>query len=373
MHPAIKKAIETSPNRAITYSTFIQLALYDADNGYYMKNIEKIGRKGDFFTNSNVSSLYAQQFASFFIKLVDEGWVQPTICEIGGGTGRFALDVLTEWEKQSPNTFSMLRYKIVETSPFHRKMQQQKLHQFSNVEQFHSLEQIPTFSGIIFSNELFDAFPVEVIENTAHGLMEVLVTLNEQGELVEKQIPLQNEAALQYLHVHNLQLKIGQRFEVPLQMSGFVQQIARCMQQGVCITVDYGYTNEEWMHPVHREGSLRGYYKHQLIRNPLLHPGEMDVTSHIHWDELQRAGELDGLETVLRHKQTSFLLSTGILEKLVDHHDRNPFSEKQKHNRAIRSLILQGSMSDYFNVSIQQKGLSNFSIEGLLDSSMLQV
>lgn len=371
MHPVIKKAIQASPEHAISYRTFIQLALYDETYGYYMREQEKIGRQGDFFTSSNISSIYAQQFASFFIKLVEGGWVPPIVCEIGGGTGRFAFDVLTEWKKESPDTFSSLQYIIIETSPYHRKLQLQKLHPFSNVKQLTSIEQISSFSGIVFSNELFDAFPVEVIENTEHGLVEVLVTLNEQDELVEKQVPLQNKAILQYLHSHNLHLKDGQRFEIPLQMSEFVHQLANCIEQGICISVDYGYTNEEWMHPLHREGSLRGYYKHQLIRNPLLHPGEMDITSHIHWDELEKAGEEVGLKTVLRVKQTRFLLSTGIMQKLINHNDNNPFSEKNKQNRAIRSLILQGSMSDYFHVSIQQKGVSSFSLGDLLDTSML--
>ena len=54
------------------------------------------------------------------------------------------------------------------------------------------------------------------------------------------------------------------------------------------ISVDYGYTNEEWQEPIRRDGSLRGYYKHKLMNNVLVHPGEMDITSHIHWDVLQK-------------------------------------------------------------------------------------
>jgi SAM-dependent MidA family methyltransferase len=47
----------------------------------------------------------------------------------------------------------------------------------------------------------------------------------------------------------------------------------------------------------------------------------------------------------------------GILEELADHYDANPFSETSKKNRAIRSLIMPGSMSNSFDVIIQGKGI----------------
>ena len=64
------------------------------------------------------------------------------------------------------------------------------------------------------------------------------------------------------------------------------------------ISVDYGYSNEEWQEPIRRDGSLRGYYQHKLMNNVLVHPGEMDITSHIHWDVLEKIGEKYGLQTV---------------------------------------------------------------------------
>ena len=79
------------------------------------------------------------------------------------------------------------------------------------------------------------------------------------------------------------------------------------------------------MHPARQEGSLRGYYEHKLIRNPLAHPGEMDLTTHIHWDELKEMFSLQGMNTVWHKKQSEFLLAAGILDQLTDHQDRNPF------------------------------------------------
>ncbi len=150
---------------SISYSTYMNLVLYTEGHGYYMKEREKIGRQGDFFTSSNVSSVFAKTFAKLFIRLVENGEVASNICEVGGGTGKFAYDVLQEWKQLSPKTFIDLNYSMIEVSPFHRKLQQEQLGSFSNVSYYTSYSEIgDSFEGILFSNELFDAFPVEIIE-----------------------------------------------------------------------------------------------------------------------------------------------------------------------------------------------------------------
>ncbi|WP_020062634.1 class I SAM-dependent methyltransferase [Bacillus sp. 123MFChir2] len=369
MEYVLKQAMEKEEDGSISYSTYMSLALYDVNNGYYMKEREKIGRQGDFFTSSNVSSVYAKTFAHFFIRLVKAGVVAPHICEIGGGTGRFAYDVLQEWQTISPDTFVNLQYSLIEVSPFHRRLQKQQLLSFSNVSQYASYDELgAAFTGIVFSNELFDAFPVEVIEKRDDMLYEVRVKYNSGDELVEVLRPLDNEYIVNYLKRYKIELYKGQRFEVPLQMNVYVEQLASWLEEGILITVDYGYTNEEWMHPAHREGSLRSYYEHQLIRNPLQLPGEMDITTHIHWDALKIACEERGIQTVWHTKQREFLLAAGILEQLVNHENRNPFSDSQKKNRAIRSMILQGGMSDAFDVVVQKKGLPEFNLNHYLYS-----
>lgn len=367
MEHVLKQAMEKEVDQSISYSTYISLALYDENNGYYMKEREKIGRQGDFFTSSNVSSVYAKTFAHFFIQLVKAGVVSPHICEIGGGTGRFAYDMLQEWQTISPDTFENMQYSIIEMSPFHRELQKQQLISFSNVSQYASYEELgASFTGIVFSNELFDAFPVEVIEKRENMLYEVRVKYNSEGRLVEVLRPLDCESVIKYLQRHQISLYEGQRFEVPLQMNDYVKQLTSWLQEGLLITIDYGYTNEEWAHPAHREGSMRSYYRHQMIPDPLQFPGEMDITTHIHWDALKAVGEEKGLQTVWHTKQRDFLLAAGILEQLVNHEDCNPFSDKQKQNRAIRSMILQGGMGDAFDVVIQQKGISSLNLEHYL-------
>ena len=55
---------------SISYSTYMNLVLYTEGHGYYMKEREKIGRQGDFFTSSNVSSVFAKTFAKLLFVLL---------------------------------------------------------------------------------------------------------------------------------------------------------------------------------------------------------------------------------------------------------------------------------------------------------------
>lgn len=353
MQNFLKEYIKSNPDNEITYADFITQALYHPQHGYYMKDKIKIGREGDFITSSNVSNIYGQAIAKWFLRQVKDNKLTPTICEIGAGTGRFAQAFIEEWYKQ---TSEMLTYYILEASPYHRKLQQELIPFGENIRQIESLTEITPFEGLIFSNELFDAFPVHVIERHGEQVMEVMIKL-ENEQLVEKLVPLTNERIFTFLAESGLQLADGQRIEIPLQMEEMVAEIAQTIEKGMVLTVDYGYSNEEWQAPWRRAGSLRGYYQHQQINNILLHPGEMDITSHIHFDSLIRLGTRHGLQFMNKWRQDEFLMLTGIIEELQEHYDPNPFSEASKRNRAIRSLILPSGMSSAFHVVLQTKGL----------------
>ncbi|WP_204524708.1 class I SAM-dependent methyltransferase [Litchfieldia alkalitelluris] len=357
----LKKLIEDSPQQAITYEEYMNAVLYDETCGYYMKHIQKIGKQGDFITSSNFSNVFGMLFSKVFSEVCTKNELPFLICEIGGGNGRFAKAVLEEWKKQSPETFDLLTYIIIEKSPYHLKLQQEILLVGEKVLQYASIEEIkgdfPQYEGIIISNELFDAFPVRVIEKHKNELVEIKVSIDPDGNLCERVFSLEDDQIINYLNEQKLSLKENQRFEVPLAMITYLQELSHFLTSGLMITIDYGYTNEEWMLPYHQKGSLRGYLNHQMIKDPLKHPSEMDLTTHISFDALQYYGEKNGLQFIGKLRQDEFLIEAGILEYLQDHHDHDPFSEKAKQNRAIRSLIMNGGISESFHVVIQAKNL----------------
>lgn len=349
----LQNIISQSPNKLISYADFIGAALYHPEFGYYMKEQQKIGRQGDFITTSNISDVYGRLMAKWFSFVCGENHLPFAFCEIGAGNGRFAQAFLQEWT-ETVNT--PLEYIIIETSPYHRKLQKKLLKPYHSVLYMESLNDLIGFEGMIFSNELFDALPVHVIEKEKEELFEIMIGIKNE-QLVEQKVPLINRDILSFLHENQLNLRDRQRIEIPLAMNELLQQISMSLTKGVVVTADYGYTKEEWLDPRRAMGSLRGYYQHKMIDDVLLNPGEMDITTHIHIDHLIQKGEQLDLEFVMKLRQDEFLLKTGILQELEDHYDPNPFSEVGRRNRAIRSLIMPGGISSYFQIVIQQKGL----------------
>ncbi|EKN66279.1 hypothetical protein BABA_16712 [Neobacillus bataviensis LMG 21833] len=349
----LQNLISTSPTGFITYADYIGAALYHPEFGYYMKDKQKIGRQGDFITTSNISDVYGSLVAKWFSHICQTTNLPEVFCEIGAGNGRFAKAFLQEWNDSIKTS---LQYIIVESSPYHRKLQQEMLLPEHSVVQVGSLSELGYAEGMIFSNELFDALPVHVIEKIDGKLFEVMVGAR-NNELYEQKIPLANPDILSFLETSKLDLKEKQRIEIPLAMEKMIQEIATVLTKGLVVTADYGYKNEEWMDPRRAQGSLRGYYQHTMIHDVLQHPGDMDITTHIHFDDLIQKGEQVGLSLLTKLRQDEFLLKAGILKELEDHYDPNPFSEVSKRNRAIRSLVMPSEISSYFHIIVQQKGM----------------
>ena len=342
--------------KMISYNDYIQEVLYHPVYGYYNKNEDKVGSRGDFYTSSNVGDIFGRTLANWFVHIITTYQLPACIVELGGGTGRLAHAILQEINEKHPEVFHQLHYIIVESSHYHQQQQKQLLADNSQVYYYNNLDHLSSIRGIVISNELFDAFPVHVIENKDHQLFEAMITVD-NDVLKESLVPLENSRIFDYLCGQKLILKDGQRLEIPIAMIDFYRSLCRKVEKGMIVTIDYGYLHKEWGEASHRKGSLRGYYQHKMIENVLLYSGNMDITSHIHWDALQSVGMEENVKTEGLFAQNDFLISCGILSYLQNSSSTDPFSFGQKRNRAIRTLIQPGQISSYFKTLIQAKRL----------------
>ena len=351
----LKEQMIASRNNSLTYADFMQIALYHTTYGYYMKDRKKVGKEGDFYTSSNVSNVFGKIFARHFYQVFQTTNLSPLIYEMGGGTGRFAKQLLEELKEIDLAFYKELTYVMIETSAYHISEQKKIIPSDANIVYKASLSECQSINGIIFSNELYDALPVHVVQKKNGEVHELFVSMNEKDELIEVSFPLANEQIKEYINKYSLKLKENQRFEIPLAMLKHLALVNSTMDKGLLYTIDYGYTFDDWQSTELVEGSLRGYYKHELIRDPLLYAGDMDLTTHIHLYALEQFGEELGLQHCFTKKQGEFLLAAGILNLLQENYDPNPFSEKSKQNRAVRSLIMDSGLSKGFTVVVQEK------------------
>src|SRR2546421_5633466 len=149
----------------IPFCDWMRMALYDEHEGYYCRaDRQKWGRAGDYRTSPERSSLFAATFARYFAQLYDQlGRPQEwTIVDVGAGDGHFASRVLQTFQNSFPSVFAATRYVIDEAGSYSRSLARERLKAFggfaSRVE-FRAFDDIEIDPGIVFSNELLDAFP----------------------------------------------------------------------------------------------------------------------------------------------------------------------------------------------------------------------
>src|SRR5262245_5851940 len=122
--------------------------LYHPRFGYYTASVPRIGSQGDFYTSSDVDPIVGRLLAKYFVQ-ISSGFDDFTIVELGAGKGVLARDILSEHR---------FPYRILERSPAMRAHQESLLAGMG-VEWIEGLP--ANLTGCIFSNEFFDALPVD--------------------------------------------------------------------------------------------------------------------------------------------------------------------------------------------------------------------
>src|SRR3954468_14766104 len=169
----------------VTFDWFMEQALYHPELGYYSSGRGRIGRRGDYFTNVSVGPLFGRMLAAQFAEMW-EAMGRPgdfTIVEQGGHNGDFARDVLGTLRERQPALFATVRYGMVEPFPALEAQQKEAVRDFSGqVTWWKSLDAMPGFCGVHFSNELLDSMPVRLVTRDGAGeWQEKLVAEGENG------------------------------------------------------------------------------------------------------------------------------------------------------------------------------------------------
>jgi SAM-dependent MidA family methyltransferase len=319
------------------------------------------GRAGDYRTAPEHSPLFGATFARLFARLYEEldaprDW---TILEAGAGAGHFAHGVLSALQRDYPLVFSATRYAVDELSANSRDSARQRLSEFAErVEFLHPSETKEGSSvGIIFANELLDAFPVHRVTLRDGKLFELFVGLGEGDGFVWTEREPSTPQLAEYFNSAGIVLSEGQVAEVNLGVKEWMSRAAYTFKRAFLIVVDYGAeASDLYMAPHRLQGTLRAFHQHRFADELLALPGEQDLTTTIDWTSVRRIGEALGLQMVSFERQDEFLLRAGLLDQLERMAgDAADETEALILRSSVRELILPGGMSDSFKVMIFKK------------------
>ncbi|MES9993546.1 MAG: class I SAM-dependent methyltransferase [Candidatus Thiodiazotropha sp.] len=345
----IRRTIEKA-NGAIAFDRFMEMALYAPGLGYYVAGSRKFGEQGDFITSPEVSPLFAQCLARQIepiLQQVEAGG----ILEFGAGSGLLASDLLAELEKlgRLPGC-----YLIMEVSPELKTRQLETLerrvpHLLHRVQWLETMPQ--SFSGAVIANELLDAMPVSRFRITGNGVEESFVVCD--GEALREQFDRPKTPdlarAVEAIMLAHGKLPTGYISEINLRQSAWIGALARVMDRGAALLIDYGYSGAEYYHPQRRQGTLMCHYRHRAHDDPFRWIGLQDITSQVDFTALARAAVEAGFKLGGYTTQAHFLLANG-LDSLLAESDPNDLPRHMSLVQGVKRLTLPSEMGERFKV-----------------------
>jgi SAM-dependent MidA family methyltransferase len=290
----------------ISFADYMDAALYDPDEGYYHQRVA-LGFEGDYLTAPDLGPHFGRTLARAFV----DCWTalgRPAawdLVEAGAGRGTLMRDVLVSLDRERPDTAKGARPAILEVSPRLRAQQSSAL-DGRDLRWASDPKALAPLHGVVFANEVLDAFPVHVIVRAADGLREVFVG-EQDGQLVETlRAP---EGDLRYRVPESL--PSGGRWEVSPEAEGWVATLASALTRGYVIFVDYGGDEADLLTRL-GTGTVRGFARHRLLTDPFTEPGAHDLTASVNFTAIRRAAEGAGFTFVGRTSQRDALLALGI-------------------------------------------------------------
>ncbi len=358
----IQEAIQQN-NGSISFRTYMEMALYEKNLGYYVAGSRKIGESGDFTTAPEISPLFSQCLANRCLEILQEK--QSNILELGAGSGIMAVELMLELERELclPE-----HYFILDLSPELKQRQKKTIEQLAPhlLHHFIWLDKLPeSFKGVILANEVLDAMPIELFTIHNSNIYQHQVAWKED-QLVEQLNPAPEQLSRLIANL-NINSNSPYTSEINLNLHGWFKGISEALSQGIIILVDYGYTAKEYYHLDRNKGTLICHYQHRVNELPLLYPGLQDITASVNFTAVAESADKADLQVVAYTTQAAFLASNNLEKFFIRRLEELP-EEQYKLAQEVRTLSLPSEMGERFKVIILGKG-----VNGELDPASAQI
>jgi SAM-dependent MidA family methyltransferase len=384
----------------LRFDHYMALALYAPGVGYYERRdhqrtgesggpigpvgpvgpIGPASRGGDFITAPALTPLFAKALSTQLIEWFDAG--PPRILEFGAGTGQLAADLLVACAQAGhvPET-----YEIIELSSAMRERQRANLARIPAelAARVRWLDRLPEqIDGVVLANELLDALPVRLFvadcgQVMERGVVNRVTDGGAPGILGEAtsagaHFPGQNpfawsdraadpefaQAVTRAIEEAGWSVADARNYvsEWPEQAIGWTASIAERIRHGALLLIDYGFPRSEFYHPARHTGTLMCHAQHRSHPDPLLDPGQRDITAHVDFSKISATVTHAGMRCAGYTSQARFLLNCGLL----DHLSALPPTAAREHSAqiaAVQLLLSEAEMGELFKVIAFTRGM----------------
>ena len=324
----------------MTFARFMDLALYDADGGYYRSAEARPGPGGDFLTAPETHPIFGHVLARQITEVWERlGRPAPfVIREHGAGTGTLAEAILGGLRRDRSDLLAAVLYDPVEVDPRRIASTRERLDAAGLTAHLDPPEDGP-IDGVVLANEVLDALPVHRVGRREGRLLERYVAVEDES-FVDAWGPPSTPALERRLADEGIALVDGQDAEVSLALGPWVESVAADLRRGLLLVIDYGAPASELYDPVRRRsGTLRAYVRHHVHDDPYRHIGRQDLTAHVDVTAVERAAHAAGLTTVGITTQAEFLLGAGV-QDLLREVQSDPATDLASYTR-LRSALMR--------------------------------
>jgi SAM-dependent MidA family methyltransferase len=327
------------------FERFMELALYDAADGFFGSGPLRSTKAGDFLTSPEVSPWFGRTLGRYVGERLAELSAPRVLIDVGAGSGSL-LDPLLAAVAPLPE-----RTIAIDASPAARRA--------LGARGYETLSDLRDLTrpvrGIVVANELLDNLPMRLAARVGNGWEERWVGLD-GAALGLVAAPARAETA-EWLDRYAGPVIDGGVVEVQLAAHDWLLNALALLESGSIVIIDYGATAEE-LAPRRTIGTLRTYRAHHLGPDPLLEPGATDITADVNFSALLGAARDAGASAAL-HRQDDFLVAQGLRDRLAELRET-----ELKHARstdALARLEVRSEIKDAETL-LHPRGLGDFRV-----------
>ena len=303
-------------------------ALY-SKYGFFSNEKVRSKKSGDFLTSPEVS----EYFGKILNKWIQKNNLDLNITEFGSGTGSLIEQVENE------NKFA------VEISSTARTELSQK-----NIQIASSLDEL-TFknSDLVFGNEVLDNIPCSIAIYKDGKWQEKIVSFDDgifSYDFVEAR-----KKIVEWIELNSVKADENIEVEIQINIDIFLEKIINKLSPKNILFFDYGYEQKNRGKRKYKS-LLRTYKDHHLSVDPILEPGNVDITYDINFSAVIRKLKTLGYESNLS-LQRDFLITNGFDEYFDNLQNKLLLSE------GIENLKINSQLSG-LKALVDSNGLGGF-------------
>ena len=287
----------------LSFETFMEACLYDPEGGFYTSGVLRSVESGDFLTSPEVSPWFGRTLAGFVAAERERaGGGAFRVIDVGAGSGSLLSPLLAALESDGVEVWALDRSPAALAALADGDWQVGA-----------DLRYLPEGPpSVLLANELLDNMPAALAVRAGDEWEERLVAV--EGErLVLTAAPARPEVA-RWCDGFAGRVPEGGMVEVQLAAGEWLRDALSVVGQGAVAVIDYGGTMEE-LEPRRTRGTLRTYRAHHLGPDPLLEPGQTDVTVDVNFTALLAIAAEEGAAAEL-WRQDDFLAEWGLRDKV---------------------------------------------------------